>query len=131
MVTVTMRMRWRNQRGKPLDKLQWGEHQIGAAIRLRFGQVVNQPLRVDGLQPLQGERRAGTVAQQPLEPGPVIGLDPDRGIDREAAAVAPLCHVLCVILFEIALTDEPAKHPLPNPRLYPLNIGVGEQLSLP
>ncbi len=27
-------------------------------------------MRVDGLQPLQGERWAGTVAQQPLEPGP-------------------------------------------------------------
>ena len=78
----------------PVDQLQWGEHQIGAAIRPRFRQVVNQPLRVDGLQSLQGERRAGTVAQQPLEPGPVIGLDPDRGIDREAAVVASLGHVL-------------------------------------
>ena len=64
----------------PVDELQGGEYQLGAAIRLRFGQVVYQPLRVDGLEPLQGERRAGTVAQQPLEPGPVIGLDPDRGI---------------------------------------------------
>ena len=83
MITVAMRMRWWHQCRQPVDELQWGEHQIGAAIRLRFRQVVNQPLRVDGLQPLKGERRAGKVAQQPLEPGPVIGLDPDRGIDRE------------------------------------------------
>ena len=54
-------------------------------------QVVHQPVRVDGLEPLQGERRAGTVAQQPLEPSSVIGLDPNRGIEREtAAAVVPL-----------------------------------------
>ena len=66
------------------------------------------------------------IAQKPFESGPVIGFDPDRGIDREDAAVAPLCHVLCVILVEIALTDEPAKHPLSNPCLHPLDIGVGE-----
>ena len=77
MVAVAMRTRWWDQRGQPLDKLQGSEHQVGAAIGLRFGQVVYQPVRVDGLQPLQGERRAGTVAQQPLAPGPVIGLDPD------------------------------------------------------
>ena len=67
---------------EPVDELQWGQHQRGAAIRLSFGQVVHQPVRVDGLQLLQGERRAGTIAQQPLEPGPIIGLDSDRGIDR-------------------------------------------------
>jgi hypothetical protein len=44
--------------------------------------ALDHPL-TDGLQPLQGERRAGTVTQEPLEPGPVIGLDSDRGIDRK------------------------------------------------
>ena len=82
MVTVTVAaMRWWNQRRQPVDELQWGEHQIGAAIRARFGQTIDQPMRIDGLQPLQGERRAGAVAQQPLKPGPVVGLDSYRGID--------------------------------------------------
>jgi len=45
--TVTMRMRWWDQCGQPLDKPQGGEYQLGAAIRLRFGQVVHQPVRVE------------------------------------------------------------------------------------
>jgi len=45
----------------------------------------------------------------------VDGLDLDRGINREAAAVAPLGYVLRVILVEIALTDKPAKLPVAEP----------------
>jgi hypothetical protein len=68
--------------------------------------MVHQPVRVDGLEPLQGERRAGTVAQRPLEPGPVIGLDADRSIDRETAAVAPLlngCAILPLLVIEFSI----------------------------
>ncbi len=48
MVAVAMRMRWGDQRRQPVDELQRGEHQYGTAIRLRFGQVVHQPVHVDG-----------------------------------------------------------------------------------
>ena len=47
-----MRMRWGDQCRQPVDKFQGGEYQLGAAIWLRFGQVVYQPLRVDGLKRL-------------------------------------------------------------------------------
>ena len=66
------------------------------------------------------------IAQQPLQSGPVVGLVSYRGIDREAAAVGSLAHFLRIVFVEIALTDEPAKHPLSNPRLHPLDIGVAE-----
>ncbi len=89
MVAVAMRMRWWNQRRQPVDEFQGGEYQLGAAIRLRFGQVVYQPLRVDGLEPLQGERRAGTIAQQPLEPGPV------------SPRPAPPAKLLCSLFYAI------------------------------
>ena len=56
-----MRMRWWDQCRQPVDELQRGEHQLGAAIRLRFGQVVHQPVRVDGLQPLHVDDRPGVT----------------------------------------------------------------------
>jgi hypothetical protein len=62
-------------------------------------------MRIDRLQLLQGERWAGAVSQQPFEPGPVIGLDPNRGIDRETTAVVPLSHLFRIILFEITTSD--------------------------
>jgi hypothetical protein len=45
-------------------------------------------------QPAQGERRAGTIAQQPRAPGTVSGRDAHRAVDGEAAAVSPLRHRL-------------------------------------
>jgi hypothetical protein len=39
------------------------------------------------LQALERQRTAGAVANQALQTCPVSGLDPQAGIDREAAAV--------------------------------------------
>ena len=54
---------------------------------------VDEVLAVELAQPVQGEQRAGTIAQQPLAPGGVSGRDAHRRIDREAAAVFPLSAV--------------------------------------
>ena len=46
------------------------------------------------MEPFQGQDRTGAIPQQPLEATAVAGLDPDRGIDREAPGVRALQHVL-------------------------------------
>ena len=76
--------------------------------------------------PTKIRRAAAIDPKQPLQPGSVGSLDSHRGIDREAAAVVPSRHLLRIILIEIALAEEPAKDPLPNSRLHPLEIGVCE-----
>jgi hypothetical protein len=49
-------------------------------------------LGIELMQPFQGERRAGTIAQQALAPGAVGGLDAHRAVDREATrSAAGLC----------------------------------------
>jgi hypothetical protein len=46
-------MRWWDQRRQPVDERQGGEHQLGAAIRLCFGQVVHQPARTGAVTLIQ------------------------------------------------------------------------------
>ncbi len=44
---MTVCSRGRDQRRQALDKLKWGEYQLGAPIRTRLGQTVDQPLRIN------------------------------------------------------------------------------------
>jgi hypothetical protein len=46
---------------------------------------MDDALVVKPLQTLERERRAGTVTQQPLQPGAIVRRDAHRGIQREAA----------------------------------------------
>jgi len=70
----TPRWRWRLGGGQSVnrlcremvDQLQWGERQRRGAVTLWFGQPVDDTVDVEQFQTLQHERRAGTIAQQPL-----------------------------------------------------------------
>jgi hypothetical protein len=41
------------------------------------------------MESVEGERRAGTIADQPFDPVTVVAFDADRGIDAEAARASP------------------------------------------
>jgi hypothetical protein len=50
-----------------VDQLQWGERQRRGAVTLWFGQPIDNAFGAEQFQPLEGERRASTVPQQPLQ----------------------------------------------------------------
>jgi hypothetical protein len=60
------------------------------------GGGVDEVLAVELAQTFQGERRPGAIAQQPLAPGVVSGLDAHRAVHRKATAVFALPHRLSV-----------------------------------
>ncbi len=64
---------------------------------------------MDLLQPVQGEGRAGTVAQPPFPLRAVATLDLYRGIEREAAAALPAGLVERSGSVKVAGTHEPAQ----------------------
>ena len=90
---MTMLPGRRNQRGDAADQLQRREDDLGAPVRTRFGQAVEQPLRVELLQPVGGDGRMSAVAQQPFQALAVVGLDAHARIQREPAAVVPRFHL--------------------------------------
>ena len=69
VVTVTMDSRWWRQGGEAVDQLQRGKELWAAVARAGFAGGVEQVLGIALLQPFQGERRTGAVAQQALPPG--------------------------------------------------------------
>ena len=50
-----------------VDQLQRGERQRRGAIALGLGQPIDNAFGAEQFQPLEGERRASTVPQQPLQ----------------------------------------------------------------
>ena len=52
------------------------------------------------LESFEGERRTGTVAQEPFEPSTITGRDVDGGIDAEATGGLPAEHVIGDVAFE-------------------------------
>jgi hypothetical protein len=46
-----------------------------------------------GVEPLQGERPPGAVANEPLETRSVLALDAERAVDGEASGAPPRAHV--------------------------------------
>jgi hypothetical protein len=55
--------RW-HQCGNLVDQFERGRHQVAGPVRVRLGDDVDQMLGVVLVQMLEGERRAGAVAQQ-------------------------------------------------------------------
>jgi hypothetical protein len=64
------------------------------------------------VEPFQGERGPGAVADEPLQSGPVGGLDADTGVQAKPAAVIPGQHVLGVVGFQEAVAAKVSQHPL-------------------
>jgi len=58
-----------------------------------------------GAKAVQREGRAGTVREQALEPGAVMGGDADRAVEAEAAGATPREHVPGVCFREQTTTD--------------------------
>ena len=107
-----MHARGWHQRGNLVDQFERGQHQGAGSVRARLGDVVAQMFGVVLVQMIEGERRAGAVAQQPFPTRPVGAFDAHRGVEREAAAVRPAAHPVSSILLEQAATDEGAQHPV-------------------
>ena len=126
VVAVAVDARRWHQRGNLVDQFERGQHQGAGSVRARLGDVVEQMLGVVLVQMLEGERRAGAVAQQPFPPGPVGALDAHRGVEREAAAVVPAAHLVTSTLLEQAAADAGAQHPLAH-----LGLHRGQQRPHP
>ncbi len=96
--------RRRHQHGEAVEQLQ-------RAVPARTGldARVEQALGIEFAPSVQGQRRAGAIAQQPLTSGTVSGRDAHRRIDGEAAAVLPLRHRQCVIGRQQAAPHEQAR----------------------
>jgi hypothetical protein len=84
--------------------------QRGAAVGLGFGQSIDHPHGVDPGQPFQGEGRAGTVAQQPLQAGAVVPGNPHRRVEGKTT-VLPTEHVLGVRRLQQPAAGKPPQHP--------------------
>jgi hypothetical protein len=84
---------------------------LRGAIGLRPGKAIEDLALRQLLQPLQGEGRAGTITQQPLQPGAVVAVEAHRGMQREAPAVGPARHGARIGLVEQAGAGEPTQHP--------------------
>ena len=108
---MAVKARRGHQRGEAVEQLQWGQALRGAAAGARFRGVVDEVLGIEFAQPIQGERWARAITQQPLAPGAVGGLDAHRGVDGEAAAVLPLPHRLRIIARQQPTAHEHAQQP--------------------
>jgi hypothetical protein len=62
------------------------------------------------LEPFQGEGRASTITQQPLQSRPIMAGNAYRSVKRETAVV-PAEHVAGIIAIEQAATRKPTQHP--------------------
>jgi hypothetical protein len=94
--------RRRDERGEALDELERGEGERDMPLRGRLREMVEETLGVIGvaLQALERQWASGAVAKEPLQTRPVGGLDPHRGVDREAAPVVPAAHRLGLLRLE-------------------------------
>ena len=63
VVAVAVDSRRRHQGGNLVDQCERGQHQGAGSVGARFGDVVEQMLGIVLVQMLEGERRAGAVAQ--------------------------------------------------------------------
>ena len=95
----------RNERSEPLEELEGGERESGAAARCGMGETIDDAFAsgrtvAGSLDPLEGERRTGAVAQKAFEPRTVTGRDVNGGIDAEPAGGMPGELVVSDVAFE-------------------------------
>jgi hypothetical protein len=81
VIAVAVQAWGRDQCGQTLDQFQGREAQLGAPIGLGLGEAIDELVVGELLEPLQREGRASTIAQQPLQPGPIRPRDAHRGIE--------------------------------------------------
>jgi hypothetical protein len=100
----------RDQGCEMIDQLQRGERQRRGAIAPGLGQALDDAFGVEQVQALERERRAGAVAQPPLQPDAIVRRDAHRGIQRKAA-VLPSEHLADMVRLDQPAAGEPAQHP--------------------
>jgi len=101
VVAVSVDAGRRHEAGESVEQLKGREAKLVAAVHIGLGEPVDQASlrrgeRLEtggGVKPLQSERPAGAVADEPLETRPVLSLDADGAIHRKAAGPAPGAHV--------------------------------------
>ena len=117
-IAMAVDPRRRHQSGEAIEQLQRRQDLRAVPARTLFGALVEQVLGINCVQPVEGERWPGAVAQQALTSGTVSGRDAYRGVDGEAAAMLPLPHRLRVIARQQAAAHEHAQHPPAHLRLH-------------
>jgi len=106
----------RNEGSQPFEKLKGREQDLGTTVWCRLGEPVQQPglARAEGrdsvgrMEPLEGERRPGTVSDEPFHALTVITRDADGGIDAEPTGSLPSEHAVGFV--KEALGAEVAEH---------------------
>jgi hypothetical protein len=102
----------RKDRGQPVQELQGGEAERGAARGIRRGEDVEDLVGTvaDEMEAIEGKRWPGAIPDEPLEPVTVGGLDTDAGVEAEPAAVVPCEHVLGLVGLQEAVAGNVAEH---------------------
>lgn len=114
-VAVAVRARRGHQLGDTFNQLQRGEGDLiglyaalvvrqAAGLAVLLGAAVDQ-LAARFAQPLHGKRRAGAVAQQPLQPGAVVRRYAHAGVHRKPAVLVAQ-HLLGLETLQQAPSDK-------------------------
>jgi hypothetical protein len=127
VIAVAVHARRGHEGDEALEELEGREDDLGAPIGGGFGKAVEEA-RVgrskggdagESMEPLEGEGRAGTVAQEALEAGTVVTLDAHGSVDAEPTGSLPGEHVAGVELIEQPVGAEVPKHATLNDALEP------------
>jgi hypothetical protein len=127
VVAVAVHAGRRHEGNEALQELERREDELGAPIGGGFGKPI-QKVRVggrqggdasQGMESLEREGWAGTVAQEALEAGAVVTLDAHGSVDAEATGSLPGEHVEGVELVEQPVGAEVPKHATLNDALEP------------
>ena len=114
VVTVAVDAGWGEDLGQAVEELESGEAQGGTTCQVGLREQVEDLVgtTADQVKTVESERGPRTVADQPFEAGAVGGLDPDAGVEAEAATVLPVEHVLGLVSFQEAVAASVPQHPL-------------------
>ena len=111
MIPVAMESGRREDRGEPIQKLQGGEAESGAARGVGLREQVENLVgaAADQVEPFESEGRPGAIPDQPLQSLTVGSLDANTGVEAEPATVIPAEHVLGFVGFQEAVADHVAE----------------------
>jgi hypothetical protein len=116
MVSVTMNAGRRKDLGQPVQELQSGQAQGGAAGGIGLGEDVENLVRAaaDQVEAVEGEGPPCTVADEPFQSLSVGRLDTDAGVQTEPTAVIPGEQILGLVGLQEAVAGKVAEHSLPD-----------------
>jgi probable HAF family extracellular repeat protein len=95
-----------DQCGQAVDQIPLAGDATGWPIGQQLGQGIDELLVVGLLEPIQGRRAVGRIAQQALQAGAVVAFDSRRRVKGESPTVVPAGHRLGIVASEMAGTGE-------------------------